>query len=617
MRKERRLYTIRRSLFFSFSTLFSLLLLVSYAMVSLRMFNDKRNEIQQQQLQSCNVISQSIDDAVTVLDTVVRNLQAATDVSQHFGDYITLLYQTPVAQRESNLQLLSKYTSCLSLIQQIVGVEYSKYQVNLYDLRGNSIGTGRFSHRSFTYISDIPFFINSLRAGGEYYVSQPHRLQWLSLDNDKNMPMVSVSRSFKGNDGETIGIIEIATDCGDLFAAMRNFDGVAEIFVYNDLDQCIYPTDADTNKATYYYREVVLNKILSGHDYVCPGYNGSENRIMTYQQSDTSSFSVIMLQPESLVYRAFSNLYFLVPLVLITLGATMLMSYWLSGRMTGSLRKLRENVGKLSVGGILDDTPHLTDVGRIHFEEIDSLTKAFERMNEQLRESVSDLLISKEEELNSKVLAFQAQMNPHFLYNNFANISAMASEGMNRQIVVLCENLSEMMRYIASGSRDGVLLKQELEYARRYYSCIKLRYEDNIDVEWDIDERMMELPIPKLVIQSLLENAVKHGLSTQPPWRLCVRGRIREAHWEITVGDSGLGFDPEQLGIVYGAIENFRHTHKLPELQINGMGLLNIYIRLYLLNGEDTIFRVKNNDGNGCRITIGGGLRRREGEKEG
>ena len=615
MKKKPRRHTIRRSLFLSFTSLFSVLLLVSFALVSLRMFNDKRDEIQRQQLQSCNVISQSIDNSVTVLDTMAKNLQAASGISQYFSDYIATLYQTSPEDRADNSVLNEKYNDCTSLMRQIIGVEYGRYQVNLYDLRGNSIGVGRVSHHSFSYISDIPFFIMTLQARGDYYVSQPHNLQWLAPNIVTDTPMISVSRSFKGSDGETIGMIEIASDCSDLFSAMRNFDGMAEFYVYNDLDQCIYPTAVDAEQATYYYREVIVNKITSGQNYVCKSYANDQNMIMTYQQSDTSSFSVIMLQPENLIYQAFSNYYFLVPLVLITLGATMLMSYALSSRMTGPLRLLRDNVQKLNIESLTVKPPRLTTVKQMHFEEIESLAHAFERMHRKLKESVNDQLISQEEELNSRVLAFQAQMNPHFLYNNFANIAAMASAGMDTQIVTMCENLSEMMRYIAAESRGGVPLKQELDYARRYYRCIKLRYEENIQITWEIDERMLNIMIPKLVIQSLLENAVKHGLSVEPPWQLSVVGRITGNRWEVSVSDSGLGFDPEQLRIIYQEIGKFVQTKKLPDLQINGMGLLNIYIRLYLLNGSDTVFNIGSQSGQGCRITIGGPCNVQEKEK--
>ena len=601
---HRKKITIRSGLFFSFSLLFSALLLLSYAYVFMTLFENKSSEIRQQQLQSSGLISSNMDDKVLALDTVVQNLRNAPDVKSTFEKYISLVY----TGEEEDTRIDAAYRDCLQIIQQVAGVAYGRYQINLYGLRGHSIGTGLYDHRSFSYISTIPVFLYTLQAAGDYYVSVPHAMQWLDTVGHSDEPMISVSRSFAGADGKTIGIIEVMARCSEVFATMDDFGEQSELYVFSALDQCIFPTLTDPEQSTYYYREIVLHKVDADQTFTCPVFDGSENMIVVSKKSDVTGFTVIMLRPEALAFSSLSEVYYLIPVVLITLLATLMMSYWLSGRLTGPLHDLIKAVRQVSVDDF-DGRLHLPGIPqKAYFAETEELTQAFSSMSDKLNASINEVLTSRQEELNSRILAFQAQMNPHFLYNNFANISAMASCGMNEQIIRLCENLSGMMRYISRENRTGVPLRDELEYAKQYCLCISLRYGENLRFAWDVDADMLDQPVPKMVIQTLIENAVKHGLSTEPPWDIHIRCWHEDHRWFISVSDSGLGFDPEKLTPLMEAVESFKASHRIPELQIDGMGLLNIYIRLYLLNGESTVFSVTNDGDRGCTVTIGGTL---------
>ena len=148
---HRKKVTIRSGLFFSFSLLFSALLLLSYAYVFMTLFENKSSEIRQQQLQSSGLISSNMDDKVLALDTVVQNLRNAPDVKSTFEKYISLVY----TGEEEDTRIDAAYRDCLQIIQQVAGVAYGRYPINLYGLRGHSIGTGLYDHRSFSYISTM------------------------------------------------------------------------------------------------------------------------------------------------------------------------------------------------------------------------------------------------------------------------------------------------------------------------------------------------------------------------------------------------------------------------------------------------------------------------------
>jgi two-component system, sensor histidine kinase YesM len=231
-------------------------------------------------------------------------------------------------------------------------------------------------------------------------------------------------------------------------------------------------------------------------------------------------------------------------------------------------------------------------------------------MNEKLSKSLSELLHAKSEEMNAKLLAIQSQMNPHFLHNNLANISVMAEEGMYEEIVSLCNDVSFMLRYISVESKTGIDLLSEIDYTQKYLNCMKIRYEENLEYNIEIPDIMMNLIVPKLIVQPLVENSIKYGLNTQPPWCITIQGVVNDNKWYIAVYDTGTGFSPTILAQFDHFIDNLKDFGDQAHLQIGGMGLLNICMRLKLLYKDDAVIILKNLPNGGASVTIGGTIYR-------
>ena len=198
-------------------------------------------------------------------------------------------------------------------------------------------------------------------------------------------------------------------------------------------------------------------------------------------------------------------------------------------------------------------------------------------------------------------------MNPHFLYNSLATISAMADEGMNEEVTRMCQTISRILRYISSDKEPLVSIKEDVAHAKDYLECMKMRYGDNLTYEIDIPDEMAELKIPKLCLQLIVENSIKFATkSVKPPWRIKMSGVMTGIYWEISVKDNGTGFSAEDLKEINEKIASINETDLLPDLEINGMGLMNIYIRFKTLYHGKHIFRISNNAEGGALVTIGG-----------
>ena len=214
---------------------------------------------------------------------------------------------------------------------------------------------------------------------------------------------------------------------------------------------------------------------------------------------------------------------------------------------------------------------------------------------------MDDALEARAHQMKATLLALQSQMDPHFVYNMLTTIGIMAEEGMTGEIGASVRDLTHLLRYISSGKSAVVTLAEEIEYARRYLACMKVRFRDGLSFTIEVPEAILAVRVPKLIIQPIIENTIKYGLASRPPWHVRISGAAAEAGWTISVTDSGPGFPggklrelTEQMGSRAGAAAD-------ASLSISGMGLLNISTRLAIFYGAGAVFRVSNRDGEGRR----------------
>lgn len=189
--------------------------------------------------------------------------------------------------------------------------------------------------------------------------------------------------------------------------------------------------------------------------------------------------------------------------------------------------------------------------------------------------------------LVSELTALKAQLNPHFLYNAFNTISASLGPGQEATRDMIAQ-LSDLFRYQLRANQEALLpLEAELSFVRDYLDLEKARFGQRLDYRIVLDApELASVLIPPLLLQPLVENAVRHGLSPRMVGgTVVVRASTREGLLELTVADDGKGFDP--AGVQYG------------------FGITNTRRRLDLL--YDTALRIDARPGGGgtrCSFSI-------------
>lgn len=145
--------------------------------------------------------------------------------------------------------------------------------------------------------------------------------------------------------------------------------------------------------------------------------------------------------------------------------------------------------------------------------------------------------------LQSELTALKAQLNPHFLYNVFNTINASLSpkEEYTRELIA---KLADLFRYqLKASKKEKVLLEDEITFNQTYLELEKARFRERLSVKWEIDPGLRSLLVPPMILQPIIENAIRHGISPKIEGGT-VTIRIQQVNQEIQVQilDDGVGF---------------------------------------------------------------------------
>lgn len=605
--------TLQSSLFAHFSIFFIISMLIIAISLYSYFANDMYKKASDQQAQLCTSLLNSIDSTFRQMNTISMNILYSSLIKSHFQNYLSLPKDGTAGNTE-NYERYSSINALMDVIMAINGPLLPVSQTNIYDLEGHMVGTGRFNGEIAVDLNKVNWYKKTLELNGDKYIGVPTYLEWLNNMNIlyKNDKYISLARVYKNSNNENQGIIETLQDCDSLFKYVndtRSKDTSTGVLIFNRDGQCVYPyRDTSEKDSTYYFNLIKKKNLDMLQIHGVDDQSGTAKLAITYTTSDYTGWTVIVLQSESTIYKSVNRIAELfIIFSIFAIIITLIISYLISKNVTSPLKELRNDVKAIE----LADLPVNFMVKTRRWQSIDEIEKlrhAFIEMNKNLSISLNEILISKNEEMNAKMLALQSQMNPHFLYNNLATINVMAEEGMNSQIISLCRDVSYMLRYISSENRDGIKLSEEIEYTQKYLDCMKLRYESNLEYDINLEKDMLELVVPKLIIQPAVENSIKFSLKNPPPWCIFISGKISNDKWLITVKDNGAGFDISELDKIQQFKNKYKDFSTMPSLQIGGMGLPNIYIRLRLMYRDSTVFEADNNPEGGAIITIGGSM---------
>ena len=566
-----------------------------------------------------NAISELSSSLQTQLDLEVQKLDSVS-VSILYSNLISdriSAFESSAAEEatngsvESNAPRIKKpNTDLYDILVALVGPSYPVQQVYLHLFSGTSIGVGFDNSQKEREVAGQPWYEAVMKDKKKKVLRLTQ--SGSGSANPTNNVSLSLFRYFSDKYSAPTGIVEVKQSYNKVFGGFdrlaKNNPSLDRVIIYSNDGEVVYPYQASG------LDRQIVERILNGstddfpfdrRTYIEDPQN-RDKALLMLKRSDLTDWNIaVMVSNRTLLapLNHFTRLAILVTMFI--LAFLIVLSYFASKRITSPLSKLNKTIRSMSLETLVSGQAAELNSG---LNEWDRLNSSFVKMNARLKDSFDQLLLARTQEMQAKMTALQSQMNPHFLYNSLATISAMAYEKMYEQIIVMCDNLSDMMRYIAADETALVDIQTEINYTDMYLTCMKLRYGDMLTCAVDLDASIERVQIPKIMIQPLVENALKYGTKTSPPWGISVRGTLDGPRWVIEVRDNGPGFDDLEIARFYAQVEDIERSGVLPALRLHGMGLLNVYIRLKLHYGNRMMFEIRNLPERGAVVAIGGPL---------
>lgn len=319
-----------------------------------------------------------------------------------------------------------------------------------------------------------------------------------------------------------------------------------------------------------------------------------------WKQLHTTPWYVLYFYPEDLTGQLNGMA---CPLFLVNLGAATII--WLFTtravkRITGpmeDLARVMETVG---------ETDYQAVFSYENKDEIGILTDSFNRMVENTGQYITRLKEEKEkvriEQLlkrRAELIALQAQINPHFLYNTLDSIRWKAEEYEAEEISAMVQALATLFRIDLSRGREMIPISEELKHVSSYLSIQKYCYGDILDYQIQVQKALMGCYVPKIILQPLVENSIYHGLKEKDEGgRVQILGREEEGIIVLQVLDDGVGIEPKLLKRLEEGL------HKGLVMNREGYGIFNVNERIRLYFGEKYGLSIENGPEAGAVVTL-------------
>ncbi len=285
-------------------------------------------------------------------------------------------------------------------------------------------------------------------------------------------------------------------------------------------------------------------------------------------------------------------------LVNLVIGCGLLLIFILivmlvSGIITRRLKRFSQTIDQLGEG-------QLRSIEQIDGQdEISHLSRKFNQMVGRINELILEKYEMKISERNAQLKALEAQINPHFLYNALQAISTKAILHGRNDIHDMVEALASTMRYCI---QDGyqVSVADELEHVMYYTMLQKARFGSRLQVVCNLPDSLHSIRIPKMLLQMLVENSIKHGLEQSfHPVVISICGKVEYGNAVLSVSDNGPGITPERMKVIRAHIEDIGEPRFGEHI-----GLKNIVTRLKLMYGDQAQFSMESKPGEGVHVTI-------------
>lgn len=323
--------------------------------------------------------------------------------------------------------------------------------------------------------------------------------------------------------------------------------------------------------------------------------------VYDYIDSPIAKLTMIKQIPQRyLLQDATAAIWFNMVLLLISLFITIAATIWISFRITKPIHKLMHGIRQIQEG-------HLqTNINTVSRDEIGIVSQELRKMMDMINNLILQEYKLEIANKTSQLKLLQAQINPHFIHNALQSIGTLALQHQVPQIYTLVTALSKLMRYSMYIEQNNVTLSTELEHVNSYLKLQKQRFMHTFEAVIEPDPTTLNVLIPKMTLQPLVENYFKHGLDrSSQAGLLRISTRWVSIHTiEITVEDNGYGIPLDKLSALNTKLNHAAALHTESIDKMNSIGLYNVLTRLQLFTNQQASIQLEANQPRGTKVIL-------------
>ncbi|MGF3101968.1 sensor histidine kinase [Rossellomorea sp. DUT-2] len=443
-------------------------------------------------------------------------------------------------------------------------------------------------------------FRNAERSPYNMYIEPTHSQEEKNINRSKDI--VTIHRAFRNVPGdEVLAYISLEVSPDKIIDLSRNLYNAKseEFYLLSSEGEMIYSSDRDVSddgSNQKWIKRIMESKDVSG---TLEWKEGSFNGVMMYDQLPASAGGWLLVKrvPYVNLYEsAFSVAKINILFGVLGLSLVVLATLFVSFKITSPIRILLQNIQQVEKGNMKVQSESFGS------DEIGILGFRFQQMIERINHLINREYKLELENKTNQLKVLQSQINPHFLYNALQSIGTIALKNKVPQIYSLITHLSKIMRYGMNMEEDMVPLSKEINYTNAYLLLQKERFGENLDYNVEVEEEVKEIPVPKMILQPLIENYFKHGFDIRDGvgriWLSCFRD---EGELVMMVRDNGVGVTESRLREIG---DHFKADAWNKTGDETNIGLKNVYVRLKLYYDHQATLQLENHDGGGFMVTM-------------
>lgn len=366
----------------------------------------------------------------------------------------------------------------------------------------------------FTYLSSINYPMGSYMEAIHDRISELRKIdssyaEVVVLDGR----IFIVRNVYTINSYEKFGTLVLELNRKNMLSDISIDEGQALALCINDANAVVAKSDFfEDEKRVQLAKEVLIDYSATNRDKLITTQNNDFYAYFLEEKHDDYHLGLLLMVDKSVIDAELNHLYGMIYLLLLIMGPILIVIiFFLKKQITAPIGKLVEASKKMESGKL----GVIIDGGDMPNQQFQYLQDSFNKMSKQVQYLFDYAYDEKLARKDAKILALQAQINPHFLNNTLEIMNWQARMSGDTTLSKMIESLGTVLDYHMDREEKRLIrLSEELRCVDAYFYIISMRFGRRLVVERDIDEDLLQAMVPQLILQPILENAVVHGIET-------------------------------------------------------------------------------------------------------